>query len=303
MSFSSSAWLLATLLSSAGPADPGSSAQPVARNTTFLGWAREIPRSRSASRDAPAFNLSLVPRDIRTASGEFALATFRLETVTLRTGFYGLIELEREGETQNFGDLFPQGTGRFFWRGSYGYSVAMSFDALARRLCARCGLEASAMFRHESEHFTDRNAGDGEADFSDRPLVGDELLLDAAARWATRDWILIGRVQNELFIPGRSSYSQGPGIDLYARRKLRGAVHVFFAGYAGYRFGTEFGQRVYPDAYLIRGQLGVALASGLGDLELFASGDVGHRMGLLVFTEERTLGLGVRLALGPAARD
>src|SRR5262245_58272847 len=75
---------------------------------SFLGWPREIPRSWSASRDAPVFAMSLFPRDIRTASGEFALVTIPTAQVTWRGGFYGLIELERPGKTKGIGFIFPK---------------------------------------------------------------------------------------------------------------------------------------------------------------------------------------------------
>jgi len=44
----------------------------------------------------------------------------------------------------------------------------------------------------------------------------------------------------------------------------------------------------------------VALPSKLGAVAIYLSADVGHRRGLMVFTEEASLGVGVRLALDPA---
>jgi hypothetical protein len=300
MSLSTSSLILYTLLAPLG-STVGQPAGPDVKTSrvTFLGWAREVSRAWSASRDAPAFNLTAFPRDVRTAAGEFALVTIPTARLTVRMGFNGLIELEREGETRSFDSLFPRGTGPYFWRGAYGYYVAASFGSWARRLCGRCGLEAGLMLRHESEHYTGSNSGGEGLDFSDRPLVGDLLLLDAAARWASEKWVLVGRVQNEFFIPGRSSYSQGPGIDLHVRYKARESLHLFASGFAEVRLGTEFEGRAYPDAYLVRGHLGVALPSRIGDVQVYLSGDVGHRKGLLAFSEERTLGLGFRLALGP----
>jgi hypothetical protein len=304
MSWSASALFLFALLAplvSSDPPEPGAEAKP--RQVTFLGWPREIPRSRSASRDAPAFNFMAYPRVVQTASGEFALVTIPTKDVTVRAGFYGLIELERGLETKGFQLPLPRGEGPYFWRGAYGYYVAASFDTWAHKLCERCGLEASLMGRHESEHATGSNSGGSATNYSGRPIIGDLFLLDAAARWASKDWVLVGRVQNEFFIPGRSSYSQGPGIDLYARYKAWKSVHLFASGFAENLFGTEAKGRAFPDAYLVRGRLGVAIPSRLGDIEVYLSGDVGHRKGLLTFTEERTLGLGIRLALGPVSND
>ncbi len=304
MSWSASALFFVTLVGPFGPlVPPDPEAGAPSSRVTFLGWAREIPRSRSASRDAPAFNLMVVPRIVQTASGEFALLTIPTKDVTVRVGFYGLIDLEREGEAKRFKPLFPKGGGSFFWRAAYGYGVATSFDSWAHKLCDRCAIETALMYRHESEHTTGSNSGEPGADFSDRPIIGDLLLLDAAVRWASGDWVLVGRVQHELFIPGRSSYSHGPGIDLYAGYKAWRSVHLFTAGFAENLFGTQTEGRAYPDAYLVRGLLGVALPSSLGDIEVYLSGDIGHRKGLLTFTEERTLGFGIRLALGPLSKE
>ena len=41
---------------------------------------------------------------------------------------------------------------------------------------------------------------------------------------------------------------------------------------------------------------GAALPSRAGELHLFLSADVGHRRGLAVYTEERTLGAGIRIS-------
>src|SRR5439155_10422904 len=130
-------------------------------------------------------------------------------------------------------------------------------------------------------------------------IIGDSVVLDAAGRWASERWVLSGRVQNQFFIPGRSGYSEGPGVDVNVRFKAWKRLHLFASGYAEALFGTQVQGRAYPDAHLVRGLLGVALPSGIGDVQLYLSGDSGHRKGLLVYTEERTLGAGIRLALGP----
>jgi hypothetical protein len=282
---------------------PASAQERDEDDVTFLGFAREIPRSRSADRDAPAFNLGILPRDVRTAAGELALVRIPAGDLTIRTGFYGLLELESEGETESFGNLFPQATGAFLWRGAYGYYVATSFDAWARAICARCGLEAGLMYRHESEHITASNSGGPGPDYSDRPHVGDAFVLDAALRWAGGDLVLIGRLQHDFYLPDRSGYAQAPAVDLYARYEPWEFLAFFFAGYVEYAFGQEVEGRSYPDAYVARGRLGVALPSDLGDVELFMTGDVGHREGLAAFTEEATLALGARLALGPVSSE
>jgi len=48
----------------------------------------------------------------------------------------------------------------------------------------------------------------------------------------------------------------------------------------------------------LRGLFGVALPSRLGDIMVYGFGDIGNRKGIVILTRERTMGLGVRLALG-----
>jgi hypothetical protein len=100
------------------------------------------------------------------------------------------------------------------------------------------------------------------------------------------------------FLPDRSSYVAGGALDLHARWTGWRVAHPFVSLYGEYRFGEEMRGRSFPDAYRLRALIGVALPSRLGDLMIFASGDVGHRYGVQALTEEATLGVGVRLALG-----
>lgn len=272
------------------------------KSVSFLGWAREIPRNLSASRDAPAFNLTVAPRTIRTAAGEFALVTVPLPTLTLRTGFMGLLELEGGDPNDGFDPLFPVARGGLFWRGSFGYYAAASFDALGRRMCDHCALEATLAFRHESEHVTASNEGDVGEDYGDRPIQGDMLTLDLAGRFASGRWSTVVRLQNEFFLPQRSSYSMGPALDVMLRLAAWKRCHFQFSGYSEVLFGTRASGRSYPDAYLLRGLLGVVLPSEVGDFWFFLSGDVGHRKGLNAYQEEATLGFGIRLSLGPWLR-
>jgi hypothetical protein len=119
----------------------------------------------------------------------------------------------------------------------------------------------------------------------------------AGAFWRGR-WLLMARVLNDFFLPNRSSYSFGPGLDLHLRFAAWNRLHPFLSGYAEYLFGTERAGLRCPDAFLVRGLLGVAVPGSLGDVMFFVSGDVGHRKGLAATTKEATLGFRVRLALG-----
>lgn len=264
---------------------------------TFLGAGREIPRSLSASRDAPAFAIGVLPRATTTASGEFALLVIPARAFTMRSGFYGLLELESDSQTETVLNGAPTGDVRF-WRGSYGYYGATSWTSLARRLCDGCALETTLMFRHESEHYTGSNLGDPGIDYSDRPHFGDAMVLDAAIARDLGKWLLSARVQNGFFLPNRSAYTRGPGADLQIRYRAFPKLHLVASGYAEYLFGADTRGYRFPDAYLVRGIGGVALPSDLGDVLVYLSADVGHRKGLAAYSEEATVGFGVRLALG-----
>jgi len=261
-----------------------------------FGFPRAIPFSRSASRDAPAFAVMFAPRGTRTAAGELGFVAFRGHGLTLRPGFYGLLELE--GDEQPGVTVWPTQQ-IHFWRGAYAFQVATAFDDLGHRICGRCALEATLRFRHESEHYTGANNGGPGIDYSDRPIFGDAIVLDLASALWRGNWLFVARALNDFFLPNRSSYSLGPGLDLHLRYAGWPRIHPFVSGYAEYLFGTQHGDLGYPDAYLLRALLGIAVPGALGDLMIFASGDVGHRKGLAAYTEEATLGFGIRLAFGP----
>jgi hypothetical protein len=81
-----------------------------------------------------------------------------------------------------------------------------------------------------------------------------------------REWLAIARVMNDFFLPDRSSYRLGPGVDLHVRYVAWSRVHPFVSGCGEYLFGTERAGLGYPDPYLVRGLLGIALPSAVGDL-------------------------------------
>ncbi|MBK7195158.1 MAG: hypothetical protein IPH80_21980 [Myxococcales bacterium] len=276
--------------------------RPAVAERTWLGPARRVPRTWSASRDAPTLNLLVAPRDVRTAGAELAIATVRGPTRSWRFGFAGLLELESDGQTTGFGNVFPAASGAILWRGSYAYYAALALDAAAARWCAGCALELSAQYRHESQHYTGSNHGDAGMDVTAEPFVGDDVIIDVAATAVRGDWQLSGRALAFAFLPGRSSYHGGPGLDVHLRWRGWGRSQPFVSGYVEQLWGAELDGRRFADAYLARAMAGVALHSDLGDVMIYAVGDVGNRKGIRGLTEEATLGVGVRLALGAAPR-
>lgn len=265
-----------------------------------LGFARDLPRAWSASRDAPAFGVMMAPRGVRTAATEVSVLTLNLGPVRVRPGFYGLIELEGE-TTESAVRLWPSQE-IHFWRASYAVPFVFTFDRWARAACASCTFEASAQFRHESEHYTGDNGGRAARDYADRPIYGDAVGLDVAAARRFGSLFVLGRAGTDLFLPGRSSYAWGAMGDLHARWVAHPVIQPFVSGFAQIRHGTTTDVADYPDAYLMRALAGVAFESSIGDVMLFGSGDVGHRTGLAAYTREATMGFGVRLALGVVPR-
>jgi hypothetical protein len=265
---------------------------------TWLSEARGIARSWSASRDTPTMNLTLFPRAVQTAGGEFALLTWRRPAWTLRPGFAGLIEIESDGETASVNSgPWPSGKGKLLWRGSYAFYAAAALDALGKCICEGCLLEFALQYRHESQHYTGSNAGDAGEDVRDEPYVGDGFIFDAALSERVSDWYFAERAYALWYLPDRSSYSAGAAFDLHARFMLWSLAQPFLSLYGEYRFGTEIGGRDFPDAHRLRGLFGIALPSALGDVMVYGFADTGHRYGIRGLTNESTLGLGVRLAL------
>ena len=266
---------------------------------SWLGDARAISRNWAASRDTPTMNLTWFPRLTYVAGGEFALATWRRPRFTLRAGFAGLIELERDANEDGFvGAAWPSHDGKLIWRGAYAGYVAVAPADWGKRICASCGVEFALQYRHESEHYTGSNAGDAGEDMRGVPYVGDDLILDAALSEHFTDWYFAQRAYLLGYIPGQSSYRAGAAFDLHARYTGFAGVHPFTSVSGEQRFGTELQGRDFPDVQRLRGLFGVALPSTLGDILVYAFADVGNRYGVRALSNEATLGAGVRLALG-----
>ena len=256
----------------------------------FLGPSRAISHSISASRDTAVLQMLIAPRPTLTGGGEFSVFSAAFAGMSWRLGFFGLIELESK---QALPHVKPIAGDVSFWRGVYGFSLAVSLDRLAERWMGKgSAFELSLSWRHESEHLTEKG-GDGEREYGDVPIIGDFLMPDVAVRWRVGPLSLIGRLQWKIFVRDRA-YTHAPGVDLTLRWHATKWVHPFASFFTEYVFGNR-SQRV-PDHYLVRGLLGILVPSSYGYLSVFLSGDVGHRKGLAVFTREATFGVGLRAA-------
>ena len=258
---------------------------------TFLGAAREISHSTSASRDTAVPGFLGAPHGVLTGGIEAAVFSLASDDYTLRTGIFAMLELEGQGDATTKIPLFGT-TDIHFWRGLIGFQTALSFDGWARRaLGDGGGFEVTLSGRHESEHQTASNTGGESPDYSDTRPVGNFLMLDAAVRLRRGPVDVVARVQNKVFLPN-AAYRDGPGADLHVRWRASPRFHPFVSAFAEY----EWGANGYPDAYLVRALVGGIVPSAAGEIEVFVSGDVGNRKGLPAFTREATIGYGVRLA-------
>jgi len=266
----------------------------------WLSVPREISRSWSASRDTPVMDLAVLPRPVHRVGGDLALLTLSFRNWTVRSGVAAFLELEFDGETDRFhsGPWPGASSGQMLWRGSYEFFAAVTPRELGTLLCPSCRVELTLGYRHESQHYTGSNHGGEGTDASDQPYVGDGFVFDIAASRRAGAWYLAQRLLATGYLPDVSSYSAGFGADLHARWMPWVHAHPFVSAYGEYRFGDELVGRDYPDAYRVRSLVGLALPSSLGDVMLYLSGDIGHRYGLRILTEEATLGFGIRLALG-----
>ncbi len=256
----------------------------------LLGPSRAISHSYSASRDTAAMQWQFAPRVVRMGGGEFSVVQVDTRIGRFRSGFLGFLELEGKDEPDHY---YPGPGGTDFWRGHYGLFLGLSVPTLGARVCPGCELEGVVSVHHESEHVTGPSDGSpSDTSYQGVPNIGDYVLPDVAIRVPVGRWSLTARLQDKLFIPGRSAYRNGPGADLIIEWATWPRVHWFTSTFAEYLFSD----RGYPDAYLVRNLTGIVLPSEHGRVFVYLSADVGHRKGLAVFTEERTAGFGVRVA-------
>ena len=140
--------VLAFALSFAAPALADDSVDAEQVNDVRFSWlgpSRAISLSSSASRDTAALGLVPLPRVILSGGGDFSLLAVESHTSSWRLGFHGMLELESKGEAEAGFLPFPTGD-IHFWRGIYGYSLAVASDALAEEICSGCALEATLSF-------------------------------------------------------------------------------------------------------------------------------------------------------------
>jgi len=267
------------------------------------GESHAISHALSASRDTALMGYQVLPRVVLTTGADFAFLGFGFAGLELRTGMFGMVEVQTVTEQPSAFLYVPAGP--YTWRGLLGYSLALSLERLARDwLGPRAGLEAAVSFRHESEHWTGGPPADNELwgpRFADAPHIGDFVMPDVALRAPAGPFDIDFRLQCKAFLPSYDNYSVGPGFDLIFRWLLTSWVHPFLSVFGEYLFGkTEEvgGERVeVDDNYLVRGLLGVIFPGDVADIQIFAAVDHGHDKGVLVSRVETRFGWGIRIGL------
>lgn len=284
---------IATAQDTATHSDASSNEHPTGFD--FLGPAREISHSSSASRDTALIAAVFTPRLIRGAGADFAVLSYATDDFTVRLGAFGMLELFGEGDADR-GLPFPSGD-IGLWRGLFGYSLAWSFDRFAHEQCGeRCAFEAAVSFRHESEHYTASNDGATERKYVDYPHIGDFVMPDVALRLPIGDFDLTLRLQAKLWTSrhAETPYRFGPGGDVVLRWRLHERLHPFTSTFVERYFaGAGTGA---PDAYFIRNLTGVIVPSRYGDISLHFVSEVGHGKGFMVLQEEASFGFGMRFS-------
>ncbi|MCB9587009.1 MAG: hypothetical protein H6718_16540 [Polyangiaceae bacterium] len=274
-----------------------------AKWTVLPGSSRVISHGRSASRDTPALAYQITPYTAEMAGGDFAFVGLETPDLSLRFGFYGLIELESERPltSGDAGDQLILPLVGLLWRGSNGLTAALSLDSFGEHTFGERGcLEFALSLRHESEHFSGSRDGN-EGRYADVPNIDNFVMPDVAVRIPLGDFNFEARAQLKYFF-GRQyerSYSVGPGFDLILHWLLSDGLQPFNSTFGEYLFGTELSfedERVRtPDNYLLRNLTGLIFPGKWGEVQVFNSLALGHGKGLLAFRREALWGFGVRV--------
>jgi len=266
--------------------------------TWIPGNSREIPRTPSASRDAPVSGLVFAPRVRAMGAADFAVAKIDLGGVALRPGLDGFFELEH-AETGTRDGALPlpgMGNGPMLWRGVYRVSLALSAERLARRwLGERGAIEIAWSAGHESDHVTG-------ASFDDAPNRGDilaggggEFLIDEiAARFplspAVDAWM---RMEERTYL--RGAIRHAPGVEAGLRWRATSVLQPIVSLFAEALL-VDHGLNAAKNGGFASILAGLALHGAAGEMTPFVSVDVGNGKGLLINRHELRVSVGVRYA-------
>jgi len=285
-----------------------SPAEPEPVFTWLPGPAREIVRTRSASRDTPVLEAAWGPRAQSNLGVDYGLVRLRIPSheLSLRWSGYAMIALEQaepasEGEGQLASYFFPIGSQ--LWRGLYGTALSLSADGMARRwLGAGGGLEVTVLAGHESDHFDHFfRAFEPSDEFATRPGDithgggGNFIQPDLALRVRPGDELeLTMRVQDRIYFEGPLLHA--PGLDAVLRYRLLDWLEPTLA---------LFGEALLADPRINQADhggsgrltLGPAFVGRWGEITTFFSTEVGNGKGMLINHRELRFGAGIRYAI------
>lgn len=277
--------------------------------TWLPGPDRAIPRTTSASRDAPVLEYAFGPRAQASLGGEPGLVAVVRDDYAFRLGLYGMVALENATSTR----AFPPGE---LWRGLAGVSFAWELPGLARRwLVPGSTLELGLVVGHESDHATSASSSSLPPP---GPLAipfgagGDFLAPDVAVRLPAGRGVTIDlRLQDRIYfnelplLVGARVLSDtiaddlheglvnAPSADLVVRWKALPWLEPQLALFGEHLFAHD---AFVPDGQFFRAVLGGVLPGRVGELEPFVSFDGGNGKGLLVQERALRLSVGVRYA-------
>ncbi len=275
-------------------------------DTTFLpADARAIPRTTSASRDAPVIEMAYGPR----AYGSLGFAHGTFAKNTWRFGVYAVIAYENDTSSS----VLPK------WvlaRDFEGVTTAWSMPDTAKRwFGAGSMLELAVAIGRERAH-QDVGASVDAYRTTDIPWGGGgwSVAPDVAVRLPVAKRVkLVSRVGDRIFTNAFPLwFQQREASNVVASYLEEGLIHEPWAELV---LSWHAGRRVTPllavhgesmiahddsarDGVLVRGVLGLALPGAAGTLMPFASGEAGNGKGLFINRRELRLSAGVRLWFG-----
>ena len=279
-----------------------------AADVVWLPEARAIPRTTSASRDAPVFEYAYGPRAQASIGGEpGVLAVVRPDVVT-RLSFYAMAALENATETK----VFPPNE---LWRGLVGVSVAVEFPRAAAAWFGHgSDMEAALVVGHESDHQTANSVVDlGPPQQATIPFGGggDFVAPDVALGLRAGPFGFVVRLEDRIYFNALALFASreasdavagdlheglfnASAADLVVRWHLASWIEPQLAIYGEHLFARD---PFVEDGGFFRSMLGAVLPGKTGELEPFASFDAGNGKGLLIERRELRLSCGVRYAL------
>jgi len=246
------------------------------------GAARAIPRTDSASRDAPTFEYAYGPAAYDTIGGEWGWFAASGPKVSFRLGQYAMLPMENHDSKK----IFPPGQ---MWRGMTGGSISLSLDSASLAWFGDGGgFEISMAVGHESDHGSLPHPPRPD----DIPLGGggETITPDIAIRVPLADrFTMIVRLEDRIFMKGALVHA--PGGDLILRYRLAEHIIPTLAVFAEGIFPRKDQAR---DGFFVRVLAGITAPGRIGEAMFFFGVDAGCGKGMLINHRELRLSGGVR---------